>query len=87
MATEQTKPNVFTFDKKACEEKVQKVIDHLSTFNGKPGHNPFFYLLHVVNPLKAQLENGERTPELHNAIAKLELITPDDDYNRRFFKT
>ena len=86
MATQTTESKPFTFNKPACQEKIDKVKAHLATFNDKPGHNPFFYLLRVVAPLQTRLDNGETTFELHNEIVKLELPTPDNKFNERFIK-
>lgn len=43
----------------------------LKQFSGKPGYNPHFCLVEKVNPLKAKITNGDKSPETYVAAMAL----------------
>lgn len=78
MATE-TKPitsPTFAWNADAVKAKLTKVRDYYKQFDGKPGMNPWFFVLGTLVPLETRVKNGEQTLELHNAIAQLEMKEP-----------
>jgi hypothetical protein len=78
MANE-TKPNTpptFTWNAAAVQEKLTKVREYYKQFDGKPGMNPWFYVLNTLVPLESRVKAGEQSLELHNAIAQLKLEEP-----------
>ena len=74
-STTETKPLDFT----KAEERLKQVIAHLKNFEGKPGHNPFIYYNHKVQPLADRYNKGERTPELFKLLTELPLEAPTLD--------
>lgn len=64
------------FDKAALQAKLDAVTAYYQQYEGRPGYNPFFYLIYNVKPLKDRLIAGETTPELASAIYALVRVEP-----------
>lgn len=65
----------FVFNKANVLAKFKELRDHLQTFVGRPGYNPFFYLKEVLLPLEEAVNKGVNTKELYNLIISLVLPT------------
>lgn len=65
------KPLPFKWDDSAVKKKLAEVNDYYKAFAGKPGYNPYIYLLLTVRPLEFRVNNGEQTTELQSAIMAL----------------
>ena len=76
MATETKLTPTFVWNAAAVQAKLDKTREYYKQFDGKPGFNPWFYMLNTVAPLENRVKAGEQTAELHNAIVALELKEP-----------
>lgn len=65
----------FVFNKANVLAKFKEQRDHLQTFVGRPGYNPFFYLKDVLLPLEEAVNKGGNSKELYNLITSLALPT------------
>lgn len=78
--TSETKPAQPTLDWAAAESKINDIENHLNTFAGRPGFNPFKYHAEKVAPLKRRLSvTAERNITLWNEIAALKKEDPKVD--------
>lgn len=63
--------DLFQFDEGKCLEKLDAVKENLLKYEGKPGYNPYFYMVEKVNPLQKRLLY-DKTESLQNEILALD---------------
>ncbi len=71
-----TQSSTFQWNAAAVQEKLAKVRGYYKQFDGKPGFNPWFFVLNTLVPLENRVKAGEQSLELHNAIVALEMKEP-----------
>jgi hypothetical protein len=69
-------PTSVTLDWIKAESRITEIHEHLKSFEGKKGCNPFFYFNKFVKPLTDRYGKGERTEELYKQILSLKKETP-----------
>ena len=69
-------PTAFKWDQTKVDAQVKKLMEFYMPFEGKPGYNPYFFILHKLRPLEARVKAGEKNEELFNALMALECKDP-----------
>lgn len=68
----------FTWNQSVIDAKLDKVKANLSKYEGKPGYNPYIYLVKNVKPLVDAMEGGDNTEATFNKVMSLsETIVPE----------
>lgn len=69
-------PELSSFDKPRLEARLKEVKDHLNSFVGRAGYNPYVYFNARIKPLQDRLKKGEETKALQDSILNLKLEDP-----------
>jgi hypothetical protein len=79
--TKSTPPAKLDFAK--AVDNVTNVENHVMTFKGKAGMNPYAWIKDNIEPLKSRYNKGERSLELFAAMSGLEKCEPTAKSNKQ----
>ena len=69
-------PPAWKWDAAAVDAKLKDVFAYYESFSGKPGFNPWFFILQTYKPLEARVKAGDTSRELFDSVMALEKKEP-----------